>query len=55
MKDADALALKAQEEQSMTILERSNDLRKLAKSKKEEVDECTCMEQSLILRRDSIV
>ena len=55
IKDADELALKAQETNSFQALGRSNDLRRLAKSKKEDIEECNRIEQSLLLRKDSII
>ena len=55
IKDADELALKAQETNSFQALGRSNDLRRLAKSKKEDTEECNRIEQSLLLRKDSII
>jgi len=55
IKDADELALKAETTSDFQALGQSNDLRKLANSKKEEVEECIQMEQSLVLRKDSVV
>lgn len=55
IKDADELALKAHTNADFQILGRSNDLRMLANTKKEQFDECVQMEQALILRKDSIV
>lgn len=55
VKDADELALKAQTDADFQILGRSNDLRVLANTKKEQFEECVKMEQALILRKDSIV
>ena len=54
VKDADELALVAEEKKDMKILERSNDLRKAARLKKVEIVECNEMEESLLLRRDSV-
>ena len=51
VKDADELA----ETQNLKTLERSNDLRKAAKLKEVEINECDLMEESLILHRDSVV
>lgn len=55
LKDADDMALKAQDDQCFKTLERSNDLRKAAALKKGEINEFNKMEETLILRRDSIV
>ena len=55
VKDADELAITAQQTQSLETLERSNDLRKAAKLKKVEINECDSVEESLILRRDSVL
>ena len=55
VKDADELAIKVQEIQSLKALERLNDLRKAAKLMKVEINEVDHMEESLILRRDSVV
>ena len=49
------LALRAEETNNIKDLGRSNDLRKTANLKKEELEECTKMEQSLLLRKDSII
>ena len=53
MKDADALADKAEVEGDMTVLGRSNDLRKLSKTKKSDLSEID-MIASLESRRDSL-
>ncbi|XP_057291926.1 uncharacterized protein LOC130614515 [Hydractinia symbiolongicarpus] len=55
IKDADELALKAHTNADFQILGRSNDLRMLANTKKEQFDKLVQMEQALILRKDSIV
>ena len=55
VKDANELAIIAQETQSLKSLGRSNDLRKAAKLMHVEINGCNCMEDSLILRRDSVV
>ena len=55
VKDADELAITAQETQNMKTLERSNDLRKAAILKKVDINECDCVEKSLILHRKSVV
>ena len=55
VKDVDELAITAQQTQSLKTLERSNDLRKAAKLKKVEINECDSVEESLILRRDSVL
>ena len=55
VKDADELAITAQETQSLKTLERSNDLKNAVKLKKVEINECDRMEEFLILRRDSVV
>ena len=55
VKDADELAITAQETQSLETLERSNDLGKATKLQKVAINECDRMEESLILHRDSVV
>ena len=55
VKDADELSIKAQEKLDFKLLERSNDLRKIAESKKVEIKELDKMANELHLRRDSIV
>ena len=54
VKDADELAITAQETQSLKMHEKSNDLSKVAKSKKVEINDCDRIEESLILCRDSV-
>ena len=54
VKDADALADKAEVEGDMTVLGRSNDLRKLSKTKKSELSELDDMIASLESRRNSL-
>ena len=54
VKDADELAITAQETQSLKMQEKSNDLSKVAKSKKVEINDCDRIEESLILCRDSV-
>ena len=55
VKDTDEVAITTQETKSLKTLEWSNDLRKAAKLKKVEINECDRTEESLILRRDSAV
>ena len=55
VKDADELAITAQETQSLKTLEGSNDLRKAAKLRKVEINECDPIKESLILHKDSVV
>ena len=55
IKDADQLALRAEQTNSFKDLGRSNDLRKTANLKKAEVEQCVKMEQSLLLRKESII
>ena len=55
IKDADQLALRAEQVSSFKDLGRSNDLRKTASLKKTEIEECLKIEQSLILRKESII
>ena len=55
IKDADQLALRAEQTNSFKDLGRSNDLRKTANLKKAEIEECVKMEQSLLLRKESII
>ena len=54
VKDADELAITAQETQSLKMQEKSNDLSKVAKSKKVEINDCDRIKESLILCRDSV-
>ena len=54
VKDADELAITAQETKSLKMQEKSNDLSKVAKSKKVEINDCDRIEESLILCRDSV-
>ena len=55
MKDADKYALNAAKEKDFQILQRSNDLRSLISTKKGEINELDKMEQSLLIRKESIV
>ena len=54
VKDADELAITAQETKSLKMQEKSNDLSNVAKSKKVEINDCDRIEESLILCRDSV-
>jgi len=55
VKDADSLSIDAEKKNDMKLLTRSNDLRKVAVAKKNEIRELDNMTKSLILRRDSII
>ena len=55
LKDADTLADKAEKKSDMLMLGRSNDLRRLSKVKKSEIDELDKMEKALVLRRQSVI
>jgi len=55
IKDADQLALRAEQTSNFKDLGRSNDFRKAANLKKTEIEECLKMEQSLLLRKESII
>ena len=55
MKDADKYALNAAKEKDFQILRRSNDLRSLISTKMGEINELDKMEQSLLIRKESMV